>query len=84
MTAQVWLSTNLVRLQKAVFCVPTARSLARAGTVIALAVEVSPCSLSAEHWVERLSRNCPSASPRLRMWSAKTSAFLCPQRPEQR
>jgi hypothetical protein len=42
MTAQLWLSTNLVRLQKAVFCVPTARSLARAGTVIALAVEVSP------------------------------------------
>jgi hypothetical protein len=30
MTAQLWLSTNLVRLQKAVFCVPTARSLARA------------------------------------------------------
>jgi hypothetical protein len=43
MTTQLWLNTNLVRLQKAVLC-PTARSLARAKTVIALAVAVSPCS----------------------------------------
>ena len=69
---------------KSSFVCPTARSLARAKTVIALAVAVSPCSLSAEYWEERLSRNCPSLSRRLRMSSTMTCAFLCRQRPEPR
>jgi hypothetical protein len=63
------------------FYVPTARSLARAETVIVLAVEASPCSVSAEYSVRQLSRSCRTASPRLRVPSAMTCAFPpCPQR----
>ena len=66
MTAQVC-STPIWLIFKRQFCMPTARSLARAETAIVLAVEVNHCSTSAQYSAGRLSRNCPSASPRLGM-----------------
>ena len=84
MSAQVWLCTNLVRLQKAVLCANC--------EVISedLNGHCAGCGSQSLLGLSRvlggqLSLNCRAASPRLRMPSGtRTCAFtLYPQRPSQ-
>ena len=81
MTTQLWLNTNLVRLQKAVLCA-NCEVISEGQNGHCACCGSQSLLISAEYWEERLTRNCPSLSRRLRMSSTMTCAFLCRQRPE--